>query len=73
MFILRRYTGEQREVNQDLGNSYHLVRRESDFEDFKRTYTTMTDGLDWVEDDTTDKIYYIMTENGATFANLTFK
>ena len=94
MFILRRYTGENHEVNTVLGNSYNLVRKDVNFDEFKRAYTAYSDGLEWDEESPiTNTIYtfiiynngkdivplhrpstyYIMTENGATFANLTFK
>ena len=94
MFILRRYTGENHEVNTVLGNSYNLVKREVDFDEFKRAYTAFTEGGNWDADSPINEniytfiiynngkdieplykpsTYYIMTENGATFANLTFK
>jgi len=94
MFILRRYTGENHEVNQCLGDSYNLVRKEVNFDEFKKAYTSFAEGLEWDEDNfISNKIYsfiiynngadiiplyrpssyYIMTERGNTFANLTFK
>jgi len=94
MFILRRYTGESSEINQSLGDSYVLVKKDVNFDAFKETYSIFTEGGSYdLDSPISDNIYmfivckkgseviplyrpstyYIMTENGATFANLTFK
>lgn len=95
MFILRRYTSEHNEVNESLGDSYNLVKKEINPEEFNRTYKIWAGvGEDLIEDNlVTDGIYmfiiykdgreiiplhkastyYIMTENGKTFSNITYR
>lgn len=89
MFVLRRITGEGHQVNECLGQSYHFIDKESNKEDFERTYEIYNGGSPEREEcihafltyDEGKEIkplyrpskYYIMTENGKTFANLTFK
>ena len=88
MFILRRITGEGHEVNQVLGKEYHYVdgiRNETEFEKALNVYggtkeenpsiyafLTLENGKEMLPLHR-PSTYYIMTENGATFANLTFK
>jgi hypothetical protein len=86
MFILRRITSENIEINTCIGNYYVFVSRERNTDEFKRTIKL------WSEDDTEDiyalityddgesimplykkSYYYIMASDGRTFSNISFK
>ena len=97
MFVLRKFNGKGLESNQSLGDSYHIVYRETQYEEFCRSFKAWC-GKDHVADgdteatDITKRCYaliihmegrkiiplyktqenYIMTENGRTFANVTY-
>lgn len=86
MFILRRITGEGNQVNLCLGDHYNLVE-EHQTEIFKNTLEIFGSGNDDgiiyaflvynmggdVHPLYRPSTYYIMTESGKTFANLTFR
>jgi hypothetical protein len=86
MFILRRITSENIEINTCLGDYYVFVSRERNVDEFKRTVKL------WSEDDTEDVYavvtyndgsnimplykkshYYVMASDGRTFANISEK
>jgi hypothetical protein len=89
MFILRRITSENKQVNDCLGDRYHLVLKETNKDDYVDALTEVK----WKGDDDElygfviyssgnemihsplykESIYFIMTESGKTFANITFK
>lgn len=68
MYTLRRITGENIEINQNLGNSYTVVRRWNT-EDFKKAYQTITPGpvreFNPESDNPDDRIFaFVSNENG---------
>ena len=86
MFILRRITVKKVEINTDLGIEYVLVLKEKNKEEFsERTKLWLKEdlndlyGLVCFEDSEaimplySDSSYYIMTNDGKTFANISNK
>lgn len=89
MFILRRITGEGCECNTCLGESYHYVNSEVNKVEYERVFSNYFHGIEkppfevygfLIYDDGGETIplhrpsrYYIMTDSGKTFANLTFR
>jgi hypothetical protein len=97
MYTLRKVI-DNIQSNQALGNEYHFIDRESNYDEFSRTYLIHYDkghvaDLDKTADNFSTNCYafivnngfsniiplykeqqnYIMTENGKTFSNLTYK
>lgn len=97
MYTLRTFQG-QIQHNESLGNEYHVVHRETSYDDFCVAYKTFfgqghVADLDSESDDYSKnvygfvvyergsklmplykgKTYYIMTPQGSTFDNLTYK
>ena len=85
MFVLRRLTSQNAEVNTVLGDSYNLVDSERNPEDFEKS-------LEILKCDRNDvyafiiyrngsetlplykkSVYFIMMSNGQTFSNITHK
>lgn len=88
MYTLRKITGEGLQMNFNLGNEYTVVTKESNPEQFKRTFEVFWKDMPETESETYGfvtgedlKIHclfkkqfnYIMTESGRTFSNLSFK
>lgn len=92
MFILRRITSEGNQVNICLNQSYNLVLKETNKEEFNKAAVAWSEGItDYIGIDQTiygfiiyndgkdisplylPSSYYIMTGNGDTFSNITFK
>lgn len=85
MLILRRITGEKAEINTVIGNGYILVNslsNKDDYEKLLKEWKALADDIyGFVIYNNGVSImplykksyYFMMTENGATFANLTFK
>jgi len=89
MFILRRITSENRQLNDCLGNRYHLVLKVENKDEYEEALKVMK----WKDDDETlygfviydqgnqmiycplykKSVYFIMTESGKTFANISHK
>jgi hypothetical protein len=86
MFILRRITSENIEINTCLGIDYVLISREKNLEEFKKTTEL------WTEEDSKEVYglvtydegesimplykksqYYVMIGDGKTFSNITDK
>lgn len=89
MFILRRITSEGNRMNLCLGNHYYDILKESNKKEFDRVCELMKwknddpDLYGFVSYDTSSgnvnhplykkSNYFIMTESGKTFDNLTFR
>jgi len=86
MFILRRFTSEGFESNSVIGESYNPVYKETNLDEFNRTQELMKfSEIDqifcfMVYKNGSEILplykksnYYMMTESGKTFANLTFR
>jgi len=86
MFILRRITSEGFESNQCLGEVYDLISSIGNESKFKETqdlmkFTEIQEIFSFIVFKNGSEIlplykkssYYIMTETGKTFANLTFR
>lgn len=88
MFILRRITSEGNELNDCLGDRYHLVLKERNQEEYEKALKV----LKWKDDEELygfiiyskgnemihyplykKSVYFIMTETGKTFANISKK
>ena len=86
MFILRRITEEQMEINTCLSLDYVYISKEKSLSQFNKEVS------EWTGEDTKDvyglivydngesliplyneSYYYIMTNDGKTFSNLSFK
>lgn len=86
MFILRRITSEGNESNQIIGESYNEIHSIYNEEEFKKTekllcfpekeeiysYLSFKNGSEILPLYRKSN-YYMMTENGATFKNLSLK
>ena len=80
MFILRRITSENKEVNRVLGESYNLITEERNKEDFDTIhdpdqkeifgYISHKDGSEIIPL-FKKSLYFVMMSNGQTFANIT--
>jgi hypothetical protein len=98
MFTLRRISGDGVQINHSLGNSYTVIDRFLNYEEFKKTFKIIFDknhvaDLDDQSDYDTKNVHafvsnengsyiqplytnqkaYIMTGNGQTFDNLSFR
>lgn len=86
MFILRRFTEEKMEINTFLGEEYVLILKEKNEKEFKdQTETWSENDLKGVYGlilfDCSESImplyslstYYVMTEEGKTFSNISKK
>jgi len=89
MFILRRITSESNEINEIIGSTYHLILRERQPKEFKealKEFSYPDDnefmyGVILYWENNSHRImplykkshYFIMTESGKTFSNLTYK
>ena len=86
MFVLRRITSENNESNTSLGDSYHLIDAQRNPEQHKKAIETLrvseAEGIyGFIAYKSGQKLlplykkstYFVMTENGATFANVSFK
>ena len=86
MFILRRITSENRERNDVIGNHYQFVRKlenKDEFLEFQDLLGWEEDDLVYafvVYNQGQDilplykpSVYFMMTSDGKTFANLTFR
>jgi len=89
MFILRRITSEGNERNERIGKSYHPVRKIENAEEYQKTFKTWLLGLEKDDEDIygfvvynegqsiiplyKKSVYFMMTESGKTFANLSLK
>jgi len=86
MFILRRITSENLQRNTILGESYLIIDKESNNEEYQKSLKSMK----WTDDNDyygfisyaqgsellplyKKSTYFIMVGNGQTFANITFK
>jgi hypothetical protein len=86
MFILRRLTSQNAEINTILGETYNLIDRERNIEDFKKSLKVMM----WEDDPNiygfisyndgaklqalyAKSVYFVMTSDGKTFSNITKK
>ncbi len=88
MFVLRRITSEGNEMNDCLGDCYHLILRDGNVTEFEKTLKA----LKWEHSDELygfviysiagesvnkplykKSMYFVMMSNGETFANITFK
>jgi hypothetical protein len=86
MFILRRITPANLEINTNLGDNYVLILRERTTQEFKETIKS------WLKEDVEDvyglitfndsddimplfetSLYFIMTSDGKTFSNVSKK
>lgn len=87
MFILRRITSEGNEVNMVVGESYNVTHSQFNEAEFIKLkdilkidnseaeifcFITYKGGIEY-EPLYKKSSYYMMTENGNTFANLSFK
>lgn len=86
MFILRRVTPGKVEVNTCLGDYYTFISKEKNADEFKRTVEfwskedtegvyaliTYNDGAD-IMPLYTGSYYYVMTSDGRTFSNVSFR
>jgi hypothetical protein len=86
MFVLRKITGDGVQMNFSLGESYTLILKENNPEDFKRASLAV-----WTEENPENtygfvskpdgqfialfkkQFNYIMTSDGNTFANVSLK
>lgn len=95
MYTLRKITKNNYETNINIGNQYGVVLRETNYEEFKKTFEMFfkeqhVADLNEESSEYSKKCYgfilgedtyplyknqfnYIMTENGKTFSNLTYK
>lgn len=82
MFVLRKITSNGSEMNFNLGNSYTLVTKERSLEEFENKmkdnpfYSNIYAfiyGKDEILPLYKDQKNYIVSENGATYSNLTYK
>lgn len=95
MLVLRRISSEGVEMNHVVGDNYTYIHRDTNPEEFRRTFKAVFDrdhvaDLDPAADKDTKNCYafvchghiqplyknqknFMMTENGNTFANLTYK
>ena len=85
MFILRRITSENVERNTVLGESYLLINAERNQKDFNESLKIMKcnkeDVYGFISHDEGSKLiplykkstYFVMTESGKTFANVSLK
>jgi hypothetical protein len=89
MFILRRITPEGNEANTCIGNSYLIVRKVENKEEYERTLNAWLLGLKRDDDDVygfvisnnrqdiaplyKKSVYFVMMSNGQTFANISLR
>lgn len=85
MFILRRINTEGLECNMCLGEDYIVTRKAENKERFESLAKAWSCGTDeiyaFITSDNATKMqplykksrYYIMTENGKTFSNISFR
>lgn len=89
MFILRRITSESNEINEILGDSYSLILRERHNKEYERTLliqkwdknAQLENLYGFIVHNNGQKViplykkshYFIMTSDGKTFSNITFK
>lgn len=88
MFVLRRITSEANELNDCIGERYHLVLKERNKDEYEKSLKA----LKWEDDNELygfviysfanemvhcplykKSVYFIMTESGQTFANISQK
>lgn len=87
MYTLRKITGDNIEMNMNLGNSYTVIQKQINLNEFEHTSQKVYDGeapdfiYAYVVNEDGSKINplskkqkcFIMTDRGRTFDNLTFR
>ena len=89
MFILRRIVPDGNEINTCIGNTYNYIRKEENKDEYEKTLNYWLKGLKREDNDIYGflvynsgadimplyqrSVYFIMTSNGQTFANITKK